>query len=83
MSPSVIQVDVLHSKVSSLESNLKASVSANSQLQDQLAESRRAQALQGQRSLEDKDILKAQVYGLSVCLSVSLSVCLPACLSFC
>ena len=65
--------------MSSLESDLKATAAANSRLQDQLAESVRVHASQDQRSLEDMEVLKAQVCMAcmwTVCVSVSRRICL-------
>ena len=73
------QVDALRTQVSSLESDLRATTAANIRLQDQLAESMRAQASQDQRSLEDIEVFKAQVcvtfeLYMPVCVSVGLSI---------
>ena len=71
------QVDALRTQVSSLESDLRATAAANSRLQDQLAESMRAHASQDQRSLEDMEVLKAQV-----CV-VTFELYMPVCVSLC
>ena len=71
------QVDALRTQVSSLESDLRATAAANSRLQDQLAESMRAHASQDQRSLEDMEVLKAQV-----CV-VTFELYMPICVSLC
>ena len=72
------QVDALRTQVSSLESDLRATAAANSRLQDQLAESMRAHASQDQRSLEDMEVLKAQV---CVTFELYMPVCVSLCLS--
>jgi len=73
------QVDALRTQVSSLESDLRATAAANNRLQDQLAESMRAHASQDQRSLEDIEVLKAQVR--VVTFELYMPVCVSLCLS--
>ena len=59
--PLHLQVEALHSKISSLESALASSTAATSQLQDQLSDSRGQQEGELRHLREEKDNFIAQV----------------------